>query len=339
MFIVLLGLLLAGCKDDNSKAVIEDAISGDTVPKEEVPNSPSTSSSSELMPNPIEPDLLGNLIDIKISIPGGAPSVVPANSKLKLRITGFYDNGTVDLTDAVDLRILDDTSNITLTEDNQIQAGIYNAAGAYYNETWIEAEFGDIKTQLKVKVIEGVCEAMLTRAQVEALGGACVMSYTYDGKEYLYTPGKKFMDELGYTASNIEENEGRTYARIHEVNSYALFRRDGKGMTWANFTQDKNPYGQAERFCNDLAEMEFNKKANWQMATSEDLTELINHHKNNGLIDSDEGLPFYFSIWSDERFVNNWGAYVYLIDKKAGKIGVKSGTVLSSVTAVICRSS
>ncbi|MGR5478194.1 hypothetical protein ACPV5A_13445 [Vibrio chagasii] len=105
MLIVLIGILLAGCKDDNSKAVVEDAISGDTVlsvPKEDVSTSPS------------EPNVLGNLVEIKILPPEGQLSV-PANSKMKLRIIGVYENGEEDLTEQAELRILDNVSNITFT--------------------------------------------------------------------------------------------------------------------------------------------------------------------------------------------------------------------------------
>lgn len=73
MFIVLVGVLLVGCKDNSSKAM-EDAISGDTllnVDKGEVPNSPSTSSPTEPMPTPIEPNALGNLIEIEMLTPEG----------------------------------------------------------------------------------------------------------------------------------------------------------------------------------------------------------------------------------------------------------------------------
>ena len=53
MLIVLVGILLAGCKDDNSKAVVEDAISGDTVvSKEDLSTSPSEPTTS------IEPNAL-----------------------------------------------------------------------------------------------------------------------------------------------------------------------------------------------------------------------------------------------------------------------------------------
>ncbi|MFA0038576.1 hypothetical protein AB4423_17880 [Vibrio chagasii] len=340
MFIVLVGILLAGCKDDNSKAVLDDAISGGdllNLPKEEEPTPPlDTSSPLEPKPTPIEPNALGNLIEIAILPPEGQLSV-PANSKMKLRVTGIYENGTDDLTEQAELRILDDVSNITFTEDNQIQAGAWDSSGAY-NDTRIEAEFENIKAELTVKVMEGVCEESLTLAQVEALDGTCVKSYTHDGKEYVFTPRKKFMYELGYSTDNTEENQGRTYSYIQSENfPYALFRRDGKGMNWDNFTQNRNPYGQAERFCNDLAQMSFNNKDHWQIATTEDLVELIAHHKDNNLMYS-EGLPLhYFSIWSDERFVNVYGAYRKNVGQVQGA-SLKIGTPLSDKHAVICRS-
>ncbi|CAH6818057.1 hypothetical protein VCHA43P277_160098 [Vibrio chagasii] len=223
MLIVLVGILLAGCKDDNSKAVVEDAISGDTVvSKEDLSTSPSEPTT------PIEPNALGNLVEIKILPPEGQLSV-PANSQMKLRVIGYYDNGEEDLTEQAELRILDNVSNITLKEDNQVQAGVWDLLGAPYNNTRIEAEFEDIKAELTVNVMEGVCDKTLTLAQVESADGTCVMSYTYDDKEYLFVPRKKFMDRLGYTASDIKENEGRVYAKIHNDSfPYALFRRDGK---------------------------------------------------------------------------------------------------------------
>ncbi|WP_045595464.1 hypothetical protein [Vibrio vulnificus] len=267
--VILLAVALAGCNDDKINGKRDGAKSNG-------------------------PNALGNLIEIKMLPPEGQLAV-PANSKMKLRITGLYENGTLDLTEQAEMRILNDVSNITFTEDNQIQAGAWNSAGA--NETRIIAEFEDLRTELTVNVMEGVCEESLTVDQVEALDGACVMSYTYDGKMFLFSPRKKFMDGLGYTASDIAENEGRTYARIHtETYPYALFRRDGKGMARENF-QD-NPYGQAERFCKDLAQMSFSNKSGWKMATLNELQVLMAHHRDNG----GTSLPLgHFTIWAEEK--------------------------------------
>ncbi|WP_434565558.1 hypothetical protein QFW85_00220 (plasmid) [Vibrio chagasii] len=332
ILMVLIGILLTGCKDDNSKAVVEDAVSGDTVlsvPKEDVSTSPSEPNST-----PIEPNALGNLVEIKILPPEGQLSV-PANSQMKLRVIGYYDNGEEDLTEQAELRILDNVSNITLTEDNQVQAGVWDPLGAPYNNTRIEAEFGDIKAELTVNVMEGVCEETLTLAQVEALNGACVMSYTYEGKEYVFTPREKFMDGLGYSASDIKENEGRTYGRIHNDDyPYALFRRDGKRVTWENYTQDNNLYGQAERFCRDLAQMSFNNKDGWKMANSEELENLLNHYVNNNLMSLGAIPLHYFSIWSDERFTNQYASFT----KNANNPSNKVGRHLFGKHAVICRS-
>ncbi|MCG9676637.1 hypothetical protein L1D33_24355 [Vibrio chagasii] len=335
MFIALVGISLVGCKDDNSKAV-EDAISGDTllnVSKEEVSNPPSKSSPSEPMPSPIEPNALGNLVEIKMLLPEGQLSV-PANSKMKLRITGIYENGTEDITEQAKLTILDDVSNITFTEGNQIQAGVWDSSGNY-NDTRIEAEFEDVKAELTVNVMEGVCEETLTLAQVEALNGACVMSYTYEGKEYVFTPREKFMDGLGYTASDIKENEGRTYGRIHNDDyPYALFRRDGKKVTWENYTQDNNLYGQAERFCRDLAQMSFNNKDGWKMANSEELENLLNHYNNDGLMSSGAIPLHYFSIWSDQRFTSQYASFTLNANDPSNRVG----RYLFGKHAVICRS-
>ncbi|NOI87885.1 MULTISPECIES: hypothetical protein [Vibrio] len=325
MLIVLIGIVLAGCSDK------EDAISGDTVfsvSKEDVSTSP-----SEPKPTPIEPNALGNLVEIKILPPEGQLSV-PANSKMKLRIIGFYENGEEDLTEQAELRILDNVSNITFTEDNQVQAGVWDPSGASYNNTRIEAEFEDIKAELIVNVMEGVCDKALTLAQVESLDGTCVMSHTYDGKEYLFVPRKKFMDRLGYTASNIEENEGRTYAIIHNDSyPYALFRRDGKGITLENYENENNPYGQAERYCNDLVKMSFNNKDGWKMSTFEELEELIVHHKNNNLLISG-GLPLdYFSIWNSDKPPSGM-LYGFLNNVN----GEKVPHYLSSRHAILCRS-
>ncbi len=329
ILMVLIGILLTGCKDDNSKAVVEDAVSGDTVlsvPKEDVSTSPSEPNST-----PIEPNTLGNLVEIKILPPEGQLSV-PANSKMKLRIIGVYENGEEDLTEQAELRILDNVSNITFTEDNQVQAGVWDPLGASYNNTRIEAEFEDIKAELTVNVMEGVCDKTLTLAQVESADGTCVMSYTYDDKEYLFVPRKKFMDRLGYTASNIKENEGRVYANIHNDSfPYALFRRDGKGITWENY-KNGNPYGQAERYCNDLAKMSFNNKDGWKMSTIKELEELITHHINNNLLRSG-GLPLhYFSIWSREVYPTQFGSYTRNVN------GDNKSRYLFGVHAILCRS-
>lgn len=251
---------------------------------------------------------------------------------MKLRITGIYENGTADLTEQAELRILDDVSNITFTEDNQIQAGAWDPSGAY-NDTRIEAEFENIKHELTINVMEGVCEEALTLAQVEALDGTCVMSYTYEDKEYLFVQRKKFMDRLGYTASDFKENEGRTYARIHNDDyPYATFRRDGKGMTWENFNED-NPYGQSERFCSDLAQMSFNNKDGWKILTYEELGDLIAEHVNNNLLE-DGGLPLhYFSIWSEDKYPDEYAAYTHSVGE-AGRMA----RYLYGRHAVVCRS-
>ena len=299
-------LLLAGCNDGSSKV-------GDEKSKAAT-----------------EPDPRGNLIEIKMLPPEGQLSV-PANSKMKLRITGIYENGTSDLTEQVEMRILDDVSNITFTEDKQIQAGAWDSSGAY-NETRIEAEFENIIAELTIKVIEGVCDETLTLAQVETLDGTCIKSYTYDGKEYVFTPREKFMRELGYTPDDRPENQGRTYGRVHsEDYPYALFRRDGEKKTWENFLQN-NPYGQAERYCNDLAKMSFNNKDGWKMATTEELNELITHHVNNNLMET-EGLPlYYFSLWGRDVSKTTYSSFT--VDTAKNKVQ----RYLFGKHAVICRS-
>ena len=320
MLIVLIGIVLAGCSDK------EDAISGDTV--EDVSTSP-----SEPKPTPIEPNALGNLVEIKILPPEGQLSV-PANSKMKLRIIGVYENGEEDLTEQAELRIIDNVSNITFTEDNQVQAGVWDPLGASHNNTRIEAEFEGVRAELTVNVMEGVCDKALTLDQVESADGTCVMSYTYDGKEYLFVPRVKFMDRLGYAASDIRENEGRTYGGIHSgLFPYVLFRRDGKGITWDNYLFENNPYGQAERFCNDLAQMSFNNKDGWEISTYEELDDIINQHIDNDLYEFG-GLPLhYFSIWSTYKSLTEWAFYTHAV----GEAG-RNYRYLGNKHAVVCRS-
>ncbi|WP_440994398.1 hypothetical protein [Cysteiniphilum litorale] len=116
---------------------------------------------------------------------------------------------------------------------------------------------------------------------------------------FVESPQTDVLKHLGYTIQNIPNNQGKTYAQsfISKVDgiSYALFRQDGKVAMFNGDDPDNGKYGQFDRWCQYLGEMEFLGKKKWRRASVSDYLKFFRDRKN-----------FLNSTWSTD--FNYWSS-------------------------------
>ncbi|WP_140159310.1 DUF1566 domain-containing protein, partial [Vibrio parahaemolyticus] len=114
-------------------------------------------------------------------------------------------------------------------------------------------------------------------------------------KRFTSTPSKAVMDALGYHLDNSGTNAGQSYAGTSkETGSYgpsggefARFRQDGAGTAGGT---------QHQRYCQNLADMDFAGRSDWRRPTKD---ELVSLYGESGNMWTEFGWPAYFSYWSE----------------------------------------
>ncbi|HFQ4975344.1 TPA: hypothetical protein ACGU7V_004377, partial [Vibrio vulnificus] len=255
---------------------------------------------------------LGNLLrlDFSLAPAGGA---IPAHSKASVIARGIYSGGQqVDLTGEVRL-ISNSPERINIdTRTNRLQAMGYNGDNGLVE---ITAEHNGIMSDpLALRVMEGVCDSGTPGVDVQTTGDReCLKVVELDGGRTMFTmtPSLRFLWGLGYGRNDTGDNTGRTYSVEKTAQSegaawlgsgYALFRRDGLGLelNYGNF----NPTslnGQGERYCADLAQMEFNGRNNWRIPSVSQLNLLtdVNMRSVNSAGDGE-------NLWQTQGIVLGW---------------------------------
>ncbi|HAT8552652.1 TPA: hypothetical protein I7218_15210 [Vibrio vulnificus] len=298
--------LLVGCKEETVTATAPPETNIPTPEPE--PENPT--------PEPEPENELGNLLALEFSLSPAGAGAIPAHSKASVLVRGTYSNGQqVDLTDQVLLMSNSERIGVdNLTK--RLQAMGYNGDNG---TAQITAEYRGIRSNtLELRVMEGVCDSGTPEVDVKSTGDReCLKVVELDGGRTMFTmtPSLRFLWGLGYGRDNTSDNAGRTYSVEKTAQSesaewlgsgYALFRRDGLGLE-LNF-ENFNPTslnGQGERYCADLAQMEFNGRNNWRIPSVSQLNLLtdVNMRRANSAGDGEylwetQGIVLGWHFWS-----------------------------------------
>ncbi|MBE3658582.1 hypothetical protein BOO92_18035, partial [Vibrio navarrensis] len=143
------------------------------------------------------------------------------------------------------------------------------------------------------------CGGQLNDTDKENAKGACLKIATNNaGQWFTSSPSEAMVQALGYTqaAGSVDTNGGRTYAGTHtETGSYGP-----AGGVFARFDQlaignGDGVNGQFDRWCQDLAAMNFGGKADWRRPTQNEVVSLYN---DRGDMYSVSGWPTGYSYWA-----------------------------------------
>ncbi|MDF4745711.1 hypothetical protein P3545_22545 [Vibrio parahaemolyticus] len=104
------------------------------------------------------------------------------------------------------------------------------------------------------------------------------------------SPSETFLKGLGYTSDNSADNSGKTYSFLHLENGFT----GPAGVSFGAFRQDGEPVGQFERYCSQLADIEFLGLTNWRRPH---LSELESLGQDNFL---HFGWPTVYASWSQD---------------------------------------
>ncbi|HAS6019168.1 TPA: hypothetical protein I7136_08515 [Vibrio vulnificus] len=307
--------LLVGCKEETVTATAPPETNIPT-PEPEPENPTPEPEPENPTPEPEPENELGNLLALEFSLSPAGAGAIPAHSKASVLVRGTYSNGQqVDLTDQVLLMSNSERIGVdNLTK--RLQAMGYNGDNG---TAQITAEYRGIRSNtLELRVMEGVCDSGTPEVDVKSTGDReCLKVVELDGGRTMFTmtPSLRFLWGLGYGRDNTSDNAGRTYSVEKTAQSesaewlgsgYALFRRDGLGLE-LNF-ENFNPTslnGQGERYCADLAQMEFNGRNNWRIPSVSQLNLLtdVNMRRANSAGDGEylwetQGIVLGWHFWS-----------------------------------------
>ncbi|HHY0552635.1 TPA: hypothetical protein ACVU5P_004987, partial [Vibrio parahaemolyticus] len=145
--------------------------------------------------------------------------------------------------------------------------------------------------------------------KLNATGNCLKVATDGSGNWFTSTPSIAVMDALGYSTgtatSDSADNDGKTYSRlVMESGSagpldgeFATFRQDGQGVINPGSGDDNNAgvKGQLDRWCQNLASIEFGGKNTWRRPTKNELEALRNA---NGDMWASLGWPGKMRYWS-----------------------------------------
>ncbi|QPL52931.1 hypothetical protein [Vibrio navarrensis] len=167
-----------------------------------------------------------------------------------------------------------DTSGVTESVVVTITATGHGPFDGVTKTTTMTVNLPDIAT-----VSGAACGGQLNDADKVNARGACLKIATNNaGQWFTSTPSIAMMDALGYTkaAGNVDTNGGRTYAGSFTENGvhgpedgvYAQFDQLAIGNgEWVD--------GQLDRWCHDLAALNFGGKSDWRRPTRDEVKSLV----------------------------------------------------------------
>ncbi|ELU8564423.1 hypothetical protein SD467_004454, partial [Vibrio parahaemolyticus] len=114
-------------------------------------------------------------------------------------------------------------------------------------------------------------------------------------KRFTSTPSIAVMDALGYHLHDSGTNAGQSYASTYKESGssgpsggeFARFRQDGDGTAGGT---------QHQRYCQNLADIGFAGRTDWQRPTKD---ELVSLYGESGNMWTEFGWPAYYSYWSE----------------------------------------
>lgn len=148
-------------------------------------------------------------------------------------------------------------------------------------------------------------------------------------KLFTSTPSRLFLNALNYTRADSAFNVGKTYAdgRVGLGKNatagahFGLFRQDGQDAT-KDGTQ-----GQYDRYCRNLAELHFLERSDWRRATSPELSDLY------------QGSGDLFENYGGFNQVDYWTANQSMLGQQTAfsfeffRVGLKTGFIFPSSRA------
>ncbi|WP_348224506.1 DUF1566 domain-containing protein, partial [Vibrio parahaemolyticus] len=131
-------------------------------------------------------------------------------------------------------------------------------------------------------------------------------------KRFTSTPSKAVMDALGYHLDDSGTNAGQSYARTYKETGsngpsggeFARFRQDGDGTAGGT---------QHQRYCQNLADMDFAGRSDWRRPTKD---ELVSLYGESGHMWTEFGWPAYYYYWSETPFGGNY----YHVNLNSGNV-------------------
>ncbi|MCG6461776.1 Ig-like domain-containing protein, partial [Vibrio parahaemolyticus] len=136
--------------------------------------------------------------------------------------------------------------------------------------------------------IEFICGGAVDDTdQTNATGNCLKVATDADGNWFTSTPSIAVMDGLGYTVDNSDTNSGKTYASTYTEDGtygpvdgvFAQFRQDG-ALAINPAEGGDGTDSQFDRWCQDLAAMEFAGKSSWRRPTRAELDGLYAANDN-----------------------------------------------------------
>ncbi|EIA1343593.1 Ig-like domain-containing protein [Vibrio parahaemolyticus] len=265
-----------------------------------------------------------------------------ATSTLSLKVTkdGASDSNEVEAT-MVDINTnplvgrsvafeSDAGSSVTITPDPETDASGKQKASLVWNGSPLTAdvvvnvtakytplstgtEISDIAAVTFTSMMPTICGGAVNDTdKLNATGNCLKVATDGSGNWFTSTPSIAVMDALGYSTgtatSDSADNDGKTYANPYienstkgPVGSFASFRQDGRGvLDVASGGNGTN--GQLDRWCQNLASIEFGGKNTWRRATRTELEEL---YKDKGNLWDNFGWPVSLSFWSSTLNASN----------------------------------
>ncbi|MBY7711009.1 hypothetical protein JJB90_26045 [Vibrio alginolyticus] len=139
------------------------------------------------------------------------------------------------------------------------------------------------------------------------------------GHLYSSPPSEAVMQRLGYSKRNHSDNTGRTYGQLstkklfhYGEGKFATFRADGEGSIGVrgHTRHYIGEYGQADRWCKDLANMGFAGRKDWHLPYVHDNLESL-WENNHGNMYKSLAWPVASAYWTGElgTYSGRYGAY------------------------------
>ncbi|MDW2041044.1 hypothetical protein R7Q09_24000, partial [Vibrio sp. 2130-1] len=155
----------------------------------------------------------------------------------------------------------------------------------------------------------GICGGKFNDKDKSNAKGACLKVRDIYGTLFTGTPSEAALNQLGYTKDSHHDNRGKTYGTLGTETSewgpaggkFGLFYNTGIGGT------------QYQRYCENLADLNFAGRNNWSHASRTDLDYLFRY---TGNVWTSYGWATRFTSWTNE--INSDTAYVVHLGNGGG---------------------
>ncbi|NVJ57407.1 MAG: hypothetical protein HWE19_13730, partial [Vibrionaceae bacterium] len=270
----------------------------DTSDVAETSNTNETSTTeSQLTENSAAEEDKGDVYEVQLE---SELDFVAENQTLQLNPSGFYNDGTS--TSMLDKPITWHLSDSIASID---ESGMLKGIEKGQLRIWFSFE-GLQSNEITINITTGLlpCGGQINDTSKTNAAGYClkvVEGYEGDAENKLFTasPSIKVMEALGYTINDSRYNSYKTYGGTHTETriegEFARFRYDG--WDWNNTlgSPDYGNGGQLDRYCANLAELQFLGRTNWRRATRYELYSLAFYLED---LTENFGWPGTYEYWT-----------------------------------------